>query len=164
MLRRPVKRGSATWPKIRSTGGSSRPTAAYHIQPKIDLHQIDSGPTGRLGPKMETSRCGPKTTKKSISPKPTRPDGAVRQQPPAEIAQIDSGDRREPGAVPLVGRSGATAPQDGPKRPPPRGNRAPLPAAGKWMVAQPFPAGLVPQQRQRRSLPRNQGCATGRRQ
>jgi len=37
---------------------SSRPKPA-----KIDLHQIDSGPTGRLGPKLETSRSGPKTTK-----------------------------------------------------------------------------------------------------
>jgi len=43
------KRGSATWPKISSTRGSSRPTAPYHIPPKIDLHQ------NRFGPDQPTS-------------------------------------------------------------------------------------------------------------
>jgi len=84
---RPVKRGSETWPKIGSTRGSSRPTAPYHIQPKIDSHQIEWDPTGRLGPKLETSRCEPKTTKKTTSPKSTRPAGAVGLQLPAELAQ-----------------------------------------------------------------------------
>jgi len=92
------KRGSATWPRIGSTRGSSTPTVPYHIQPKIDLHENRFGPDQPTWPEAGGLQMRAKSRKKlthslsgnaahRLGRKSARPVGAVGLLLPAKIDQ-----------------------------------------------------------------------------